>query len=183
MCLMGEAIYLERAECALKAGHPEAALSLCGEVLRVNAFSVNALRIVEASWKGRKPPRLRGLLARPCFALLDQIFCGMPQKRLRLAQRFLLSGYSDARVYQSLAASSYALEAWPIARFAYEVLVQKVPNSQDFFLELARVCLLLGDFESVLSWADNILDQSPAHLEAQALVREAAVRQAMAHTA
>lgn len=182
MCSMDEAIYLERAECALKAGHPEAALSLCGEVLRVNSFSVNALRIVGASWDGQQPSQLRRLLTGPLFALLDQIFCGMPQKRLRLAQRFLLSGDSDARVYQSLAESSCALEAWPIARFAYEALVQKMPSSQDFLLELARVCLCLGDLEGTLSWADNILDQSPAHLEAQGLAREAAVRQAMAHT-
>lgn len=183
MCSMDEAVYLARAECALVEGHLEAALSLCGEVLRVNPFSVRALRTIEAAWKGRQPSRLRRSLTRSWFAFMSRMSCGMPQKRLRLAQRFLFSGYSDVRVYQVLAESSVALEAWPIARFAYEVLVQKVPNSQDFSLELARVCLLLGDLESVLSWADNILDQSPAHLEAQALAREAAVRQAMAHTA
>lgn len=188
MCLMAErlideAVYLGRAECALKEGHPEAALSLSNEVLRANPLSVGALRIIEASWRGRQPSRLRRSLVQPWLALMGRIHGGMPHKRLLLAQRFLAAGVSDACVYQSLAESSCVLEAWPVARFAYEALVKKMPDSQDCSLELARVCLVLGDLQSALAWADHILAQAPAHLEAQALAREAAVRQAMEHTA
>ncbi len=188
MCSMTEfcsedAIYLERAQCALSEGHENAGLALCEAVLKRNPFSVNALRVVDACWRERKPASLRLQGVRIRFAILRRLYRGMPHKALALAHYCLLRGLQDPSVYELLASSSCALEAWSMARFAYETLIQRGPDSLDYPLELARVCLALGEVEEALVLTRDLLHRVPGHLEAQALAREAAVLKAMESSA
>jgi hypothetical protein len=173
---------LKRAQLAFDQGHPEAGLLLCQTILMHNAFSVNALSLVSDFWLVKRIPRIRLWILQARLWCFKRLYCGQPHKLLALAQDCLLNGMVKESVYQLLADSASTLQAWSVARFALELLVQKVPGSLDYPLALARVCLMQGDFNAALTWIDSVLTRAPAHLEAQALCRETAVRQAMAQT-
>ena len=168
--------YIEHARRALGHSQPRAALLLSEAVLTKEPLSLEALQIVRSCWKGCRISVFRRWQTK---LLLHLSIHSPAEKRIRLIERQLLAGVQEPFVYQALADAAEQLRAWPMMRFSYEVLVDLEPQSIDYIYELARVCLRLEDVDATLRLVEEILAQAPAHLDAQALAREAAVFKAM----